>query len=205
MAHDVVVRRLREADYPTMEELVRRTWYADGDPNISRRLAAIDVFEGLARATHAMTAELNGEVLGVILGSVRSEKTRWHRLPYRLRQIRLLPPLLFSGEGHRRLAEELEILRVDDDLRRETDKTYDAEVALFVVSPAARGKGVGGRLFGEMMGLFRKLGVREYFLFTDTSCDYGFYDHRGLVRRAERHVDADGKPKTFFLYEGGLL
>ncbi len=51
-----------------MEELVRRTWYADGDPNISRRLAAIDVLEGLARATHAMTAELNGEVLGVILG-----------------------------------------------------------------------------------------------------------------------------------------
>lgn len=25
------------------------------------------------------------------------------------------------------------------------------------------------------------------------------------LRRAERHVDADGTPKTFFLYEGGLL
>ena len=207
MVHDVVVRRLCKSDFLTVKELIRQDWYMDGDPNISERMAAIDALEVLSRTTHALAAELDGEVLGVILGSFRSQTSLLHRLPYRLRQIRLLPSLLLSKEGRGQLKDGLEILRVDGALHKDAGKIYDAEIALFVVSHAVRGKGMGGMLFGEMMGVFRKLGVREYFLFTDTTCNYGFYDHKGLFRRAERQAPADGKhndPITFFLYEAML-
>ena len=45
--------------------------------------------------------------------------------------------------------------------------------------------GVGRKLFNHMLDVFRDAGMNEYFLFTDTTCDYGFYDYRGLTRKAE--------------------
>lgn len=70
--------------------------------------------------------------------------------------------------------------------------------------------GVGRKLFNHMLGVFRNAGMNEYFLFTDTTCDYGFYDYRGLTRKAERTVRRDSFTQggledgalSFFLYEG---
>lgn len=70
--------------------------------------------------------------------------------------------------------------------------------------------GVGRKLFNHMLGVFRNAGMNEYFLFTDTTCDYGFYDYRGLTRKAEHTVRRDSFTQggledgalSFFLYEG---
>ena len=80
----------------------------------------------------------------------------------------------------------------------------------FAVSPEARGMGVGRKLFNHMLDVFRDAGMNEYFLFTDTTCDYGFYDYRGLTRKAERTIRRDSFTQggledgslSFFLYEG---
>lgn len=70
--------------------------------------------------------------------------------------------------------------------------------------------GVGRKLFNHMLGVFRDAGMNEYFLFTDTTCDYGFYDYRGLTRKAECTIRRDSFTQggledgslSFFLYEG---
>ena len=96
------IRPLRRTDFPALEELIRLAWYDDGNdshnthdevgqtsgPDKHRaelrkatrlrnmhRLAAIDMQDCLARTTKAYVAELNGQVLGVILGSLRSDIT----------------------------------------------------------------------------------------------------------------------------------
>ena len=61
---------------------------------------------------------------------------------------------------------------------------------------------MGRRLYDWLMDRFRAAGVHDYFLYTDTSCDVGFYDHRGLTRRAERKVRFDGGEAVFYLYDG---
>ena len=53
----------------------------------------------------------------------------------------------------------------------------------------------GRRLFSHMLGVFHDAGLREYFLFTDSTCDVGFYDHRGLIRKAERDDRNDGSSR----------
>ena len=58
--------------------------------------------------------------------------------------------------------------------------------------------------------VFRDAGLYEYFVFTDSCLDYGFYDYRGLTRKAERTVRRDSFTQggledgalSFFLYEG---
>ncbi|PLS27382.1 acetyltransferase, GNAT family [Bifidobacterium anseris] len=74
------------------------------------------------------------------------------------------------------------ILEEDADV----DETTQAELELFMVSPAVRGMGVGGALWRQLLDALRVMGVRAFFLHTDSSCDYGFYDHKGLTRVAAR-------------------
>ncbi|HCA74070.1 MAG TPA: GNAT family N-acetyltransferase [Bifidobacterium sp.] len=175
------------------------------------RLAAIDLQDALARTTTAFVAERDGRVLGMILGSVRSHITDKQRTRHSIRRNCLALPLMFSAEGRHGVSDQLAILRADRELEHDAGKKYAAEVVLFVVSASARGMGVGRRLFAHMLHEFRHAGIREYFLFTDTTCDYGFYDHRGLERRAARTMrfpsftqsDGDkGGAVSFFLYDG---
>ncbi|WP_144446227.1 GNAT family N-acetyltransferase, partial [Bifidobacterium longum] len=84
---------------------------------------------------------------------------------------------------------------------------YAAEVVLFVLDPAARGHGLGRRMFETLMDAFRLAGVRDYFLFTDTTCDVGFYVHRGLTQVCEQSLPASvpgENPSSFYLYEGSV-
>ncbi|PAU68925.1 GNAT family N-acetyltransferase [Bifidobacterium criceti] len=89
-----------------------------------------------------------------------------------------------------------DILEEDSDVRADTQ----AELELFMVNPDVRGHGVGRALWEDLLGALRAMGVRAFFLHTDSSCDYGFYDHKGLVRVAER-IAAD-HPEDADLTEG---
>lgn len=76
-------------------------------------------------------------------------------------------------EGRIKAAGEiLGILGIDKRLRAQAASAghdYAAEVVLFVLDPAARGHGLGRRMFETLMDAFRLAGVRDYFLFTDTT------------------------------------
>ncbi len=89
-----------------------------------------------------------------------------------------------------------DILEEDSDVRADTQ----GELELFMVNPDVRGHGVGRALWEDLLGALRAMGVRAFFLHTDSSCDYGFYDHKGLVRVAER-IAAD-HPEDADLAEG---
>lgn len=230
----IMLRTMRRTDFPALEELVRQAWYADDEsdnngnvPNDERelreyklrkairlrnmhRLAAIDMHDFLSRTTEATVAERDGRVLGVVLGSLRSRVTTAQRIRHAITRNCLALPLLASKDGRRGLADQIAILQVDEVLKRDAGKSYQAEVTLFAVSPEARGMGVGRKLFNHMLDVFRAAGMNEYFLFTDTTCDYGFYDYHGLTRKAERTVRRDSFTQggledgalSFFLYEG---
>ena len=47
--------------------------------------------------------------------------------------------------------------------------------------------------------------IRNFYLFTDTSCNYGFYESQGMRRCCEKKLSLQiGKEKqemTFFLYD----
>lgn len=217
-ADEVHIRRLRRADYPALVELIRQTWYADqtdGDTgghepadrarrhSVAWRLAAIDAHDCLARTTYAAVVERNGRIIGVILGSVPAKVTRMQILRHRWQQASLALPMLANRAGRNGLREQLAILHADRALIQTTGNDYQAEIVLFLVSPEAKGQGVGGRLFAHMLDRFHALGIRQYFLFTDTTCDYGFYEHKGLQRAGVRNLAlAHGEQLQCFLYQG---
>lgn len=94
---------------------------------------------------------------------------------------------------------------IDQALIAESDHHYDGEIAFFAIAAVARGQGLGRRLFTSARQYLRKRGVDNCYLFTDTSCNYPFYEHVGLTRRASRNrtmkVGDEQSTMTFFLYD----
>lgn len=59
------------------------------------------------------------------------------------------------------------------------------------VTPAAKGRGIGGRLIGYCEGQARRLGLASVRLYTNEmmSANLSFYPHLGYVETARRHED----------------
>ena len=201
------IRTMRRSDLPSIEQLTCDMWYADYEPRIGAALAHIDVEHCLARTTFAKVAELDGEIVGFILASIAAHTSKDSELRHSAKMAGAALTLLTDEAGRRALDEFIRIARVDDQLLREAGP-FDAEVVLFVLAPAARGHGLGKRLFGAVMEHFAQNGIDEYFLYTDTTCDYTFYEHRGLEQRGALPLEMKpgdcygSEPPTFFIYTG---
>ena len=80
------------------------------------------------------------------------------------------------------------------------------ELVLFIVSPEARGKGVGGQLMSRAKSYLKEAGATHAFLFTDTSCTWEYYERRGMRRAAEATTQGSTVPlpERMFVYEFSL-
>lgn len=203
-----IIRTLRKSDYPALIDVVRRMWYPEYDEKTGLLAAETDWENCLARATCAFTAELDGEPVALILGRVDALDHRRPLNTHRINSLRGLLRLVCAKDGLKAAGDILGILNIDEHLRKQATQTghdYSAEVVLFVLDPAARGHGLGRRMFDTLMTAFREAGVSKYFLFTDTTCDVGFYMHLGLAQVSEHTppTNGDGEQATsFYLYEG---
>ena len=77
---------------------------------------------------------------------------------------------------------------IDEQLLRGCKKTYPAELALFAVRSSCQGKGIGKKLFHSALAYLKQQGLDEFYLFTDTSCNYGFYEHQACAAAARESI-----------------
>ena len=81
----------------------------------------------------------------------------------------------------------------------------DGVLHLFAVSSSCRGKGIGKMLFQSALNYMKQEKLKEFYLFTDTSCNYGFYEHQGMKRRLEKkhvfNIKGQQAVMNFFIYD----
>lgn len=98
----------------------------------------------------------------------------------------------------------MEVEKIDQELLRRCP-SYDGELAFFAVSEACRGMGLGKALFEKAVEYLRSQGISSFYLFTDTSCNYGFYEHQGMQQKAKKVCRLDIGDHTenfeFYLYD----
>lgn len=183
MKERVILRELQKSDFPAVEDMIRKTWKYDAfaDSKTAEKLAKAYLAACLAEHTYAKTAEVDGVLAGVILGKNREK----HRCLFRNRlyQIRSVCGLVFSKGGLEILRFFQQVERIDEKLLKQCEKKYQGEVALFVVSQEHRGLGIGKKLFDSLMDYMKHEQIKTFFLYTDTTCNFGFYEHQGMVRR----------------------
>lgn len=191
MTSQAVLRAMRAEDMPRIERIVRRTW--SYDDRVSARaaelLGRIDACNCLSRRTYMRVADIDGDVAGfIVVNDLRNP-----RRDMRLQAVQAVSMLrlLASRDGREGLTMFRRYMATDrrlDNDAREQGRHYDGEIVLFIVNDEYRGYGLGRLLFDDALRHFREIGVEDFFLYTDTDCDFGFYEHRGMSRRAARSV-----------------
>lgn len=140
----------------------------------------------LEPSTHGTIAEVDGKFMGLLLARVFGAPVLFPEVGRMLREQEAAMKencdknyalALEEAYGMRALETKLEA-------KSHINNLTQAELELFLVSPDARGHGVGGGLWKRTMHMLRNNGVNRYYLHTDSACDVSFYDYHGLRRDA---------------------
>ena len=204
---ELTYRSFDEKDFEPLAELVGRTWLADFPARAQGAAGRVELAHYLARATWSLVAGRGSQIMGAVLLSERGRAAiagDWAALEERLTE---------DAEKDPELAEAIrtEMSGVEEEAALEADYLATgapgtaATVKLLIVSPDAKGLGIGGRLFSSALEHLRETGAAGYHLLTDDACDVSFYEHKGLrqaLRRRSRAYWPGADPATddFFVY-----
>lgn len=201
----MIFREYQKTDRKALEDVIRVTWNYDkfATPKTARRLAKVYLATCLTNQTYSRIAVIDQKPAGLILGK-NIEK---HRCPIscRIHQIVALTQLLMTKEGREILKFYKGVDGLDSELLSQCNKEYKGEVALFALNPEHRGKGIGKRLFECLVAYMKSQSIDAFYLYTDTSCNFRFYEHQGMIRRQQRkqNINMNGQSASmeFYLYD----
>lgn len=205
---EITLREFRETDLEEAESILESAWNYRKvcSEEIAKKVSKAFLYGCLANQTFAKVAVWQGRVVGIIM----AKKVKGFRRPrkYRRKELLYTADLLRTREGREAAFLFLSDHRINDRLLKRSGRQYQAELALFAVSNEAQGKGVGKRLFSSALDYMKKQGVEQYYLFTDTTCNYQFYDARGMIQRCREsesfQIKGKRQKETFFLYESEI-
>ncbi|MFC0266238.1 GNAT family N-acetyltransferase [Alloscardovia macacae] len=199
MTHTIRLRPVVESDLAQLSRIMFDTWYASDAQYADQQtcehlysMARFDTAHYLETSTHALVAEEVAEsvILGVSMWRNDADIQRYATSQKAIAQKELDRAYTFAAQDSH-FAAMLEDFLADAqrtiDLEKPAAKVSQAELRLFMMDAKARGKGVGKRLLAAAEGSMRESGASQYYLYTDSTCDYGFYDYRGMERVAEQH------------------
>ena len=201
----IELREYQKQDFKTVETIIRETWHYDefSSQKTAVKLARAFLSSCLTNYTFSRVAVLDGKVAGIILiNDIQNHKCSFSN---RLLQVKSILSLYRSKEGRNVSKIFGNVNGIDKQLLTDAGKSYPAELALFAVDPSCRGKGIGKMLFQAVLDYLKEQKLDEFYLFTDTSCNYGFYEHQGMRRRCEKehifNINGQTAKMSFFIYE----
>lgn len=198
-------REYRKEDFKDLQQIIRETWHYDEltTPKIAEKLAKVFLSSCLTNYTYSRVALFDNKAVGIIL--VNYKEQHKCKFSYRLKQIMSILSLFMHKEGRKVFKIFGSISGIDKVLLEEANLNYDGELALFAVDSKMRGKGVGKELFNSALSYMDEVKMNDFYLFTDTSCNFGFYEHQGMKRRVEKdhtfNIDGQESKMHFYIYD----
>lgn len=201
----ITLRKFQEADTNAVINIIREAWHYDefSSPKTAHKLAKVFLYSCLTNQTYTQVALQNELPVGIIMG----KDILNHKCPfkYRIKQAQAILSLFLSAEGRKVTKIFKNVHDLDTQLLKESRVSEHGELAFFAVSASTRGKGVGKELFQNLLSYMKSQDIGQFYLFTDTSCNYGFYEHQGMVRRGKKewtfHINEKIEKMEFYIYD----
>lgn len=137
----------------------------------------------LNRATQVVAAYQGDNLAGVLLAEMKGEssyKGPWYRQVF-IRTMDWLSSLIGKdGVDNYELANR-ELL----DEYKQDNNHYDGEICFLAADPNTQAKGIGTALLNE---LTKRESGKKVIVYTDTSCTYQFYNHRGFKLEGSKKI-----------------
>lgn len=205
MNESLKFRPYQPSDRPSLTAIICQSWHYDrfASPKTASRMARLFLDSCLANQTATCVAERDGTPIGVIM--VKNCHAHRLRPKYLLALLRSLAALYITSEGRHVMKIFKGVQAVDKVLLADCERDYDGELSFFAIDQKSRGLGLGRTLFEKAVNEMKTDGLRDFYLFTDTSCNWQFYEHLGLTRRQARsqilQIEGERTEMTFFFYD----
>lgn len=204
----VIIREMREEDLPALYAITSQAWNYEKygyEKELREAFAALEFDVMRAFSNYFSVAEVDGKPAGYLMGRIEKDfseedfsraEARCDELMEGTKRFDLSPAMQADEETY---------TRIDQELKKASGGAFDAEVTYFALSEEARGKGTGKALIGQFLRKALEEGASRYYLITDTTCNYPFYEKIGMQRKAETREAMQmrkGEEIDIFLYDG---
>lgn len=206
---EIVYRELVKKDYPFVENLIDKSFglyqYVPDETTLAQ-FKHTYLQTCLAEQTYCQVAEKNGKVVGVIMGKANVDyRLTAHILPIASGIWHTLRMKFMARRCGCSTSDYEHLHKVYREFLSGRSDKYDGILTLFAVDETCRGMGIGRKLLQELEKYFWAKEVSRIYLYTDSTCNTGFYDSHGFSGIDERtiQVTRDGQKVDLevFFYE----
>ncbi|MED1606882.1 GNAT family N-acetyltransferase [Cytobacillus kochii] len=159
-------------------------------------------YDGISKATRALGAYKDGELVGVLLVNMKGEHKYYSSLWSKL-FVKLTSSIINQNYESRGSEYDYVNMKMLEELKK--TEQVDGELNFFAVNPEIKGQGIGTRLLKELEKL--ESGKKIY-LYSDSGSTYQFYMHRGFLEKGRENIKVEVAkeevPLTCFLFSKTL-
>ena len=205
---DLVLREPNPEDMPAIMDIVRDVWAWEEvfeSDEVVEASVAMYLAPVLHEASFGRVAVLDGNVVGVIFGAVDDDEPCFKHLLYDLTPY-MITLLKTSEEERLGFCGYISKMRdVYERLVSGIEQEYDGTLDFFATCKSAQGKGIGKQLWLELKAYFEEKNVKRIYLYSDSECNFGFYERQGFKKRRQDEVryefDGEVEISEQYLYE----
>ncbi|MBP2024651.1 GNAT family N-acetyltransferase [Peptoniphilus stercorisuis] len=189
----IIYRQIRKSDYEEIKDLINVSFfiedYVENDKVLDLELDC-ELYEALVEQSYTCIAEKDGKVVGVLMGQAKSDYSVFRHLDHYIKYYsNLIKWRILAFLKKDRLADSKKINETYDYFLENSKEEYDGVLSLFIVSEEVRGCGIGKELIRKFKSYLNNEGVEKIYLFTDSFCNYEFYDHLGFKRKNKKIIN----------------
>lgn len=202
----IIYRDILKEDYHRIKELIGEAFNINNfvkDKKFLDSLLNFYLQECILDSSFSKVAEKNNKVIGIILSSSKKDKNRLKKMHNRLSFVYTILKILIANKKNKGVLKEFSKVRETyDEIIQEKEDDFEGCIELFIVSKESRGLGVGKVLIDHLYNYMKSMGVRSIYLYTDSICNYGFYDSQNFKRLNEKEIylDCSQRKLNIFLY-----
>lgn len=204
---NVVYREMLKKDYSVVKNLIGEAFGFNDfieDENLLDVVLSTYLQNCILESSFSKVAVKDDKVIGFILGNAKADKNLLTCDSEALGVNDYDLELIMTNKENIELLKELsKITDTYKELIKGLEDKFQGSIQLFVVSKESRGLGVGKALVSYLSDYMKSMNVKSLYLYTDTRCNYGFYDSQGfnLVAEKEIYFDCIKTNLNVFLYE----
>lgn len=154
-------------------------------------------------SSFSKVAEKDNKIIGIILGKAENDKNRLAKFHNILSSIFNKFKLLISNKENRKIVKEfIKVHKAYDEIIHGKKENFQGAIELFIVAKESRGLGIGKTLIYHLFNYMKCMDVKSLYLYTDSKCNYGFYDSQNfkLLNEKEIYFESLKSKLNVFLY-----
>ncbi|MEG0014915.1 MAG: GNAT family N-acetyltransferase [Cellulosilyticaceae bacterium] len=191
----VIYRGLVKEDYEQVKKLIDEAFGFNEfikDRNFLDAILTIYLQDCILASSFSKVAVKNNRVIGMILGDAKKDRKRLKKAHNFSSLISSGIKLMFSSKENKKALKEFsKIQNAYKEMMQGKKDDFQGCIQLFIVSTESRGLGIGKALIHHLFTYMNSMDVKSIYLYTDTRCNYGFYDSQHFQRLKEKEIYFD--------------